>query len=109
MPDPKAVIVINQDAGTIAITGSVEIAPVIVHVNGLQIRVVKPQPQPTPNQPIVSQTQWSKFDTGNSGGVKINQLMNALDQLNVPVQDKINVLYAIKDAGALRANIMVTD
>ena len=55
------------------------------------------------------ETQWTKFDTRNTGGVKIDELMNALDQLKVPAADKIRVLYAIKAAGALRADIIATN
>ena len=109
LPDPQALVVINQNAGTIAITGSVEIAPVVVTVNGLVIRVAKPKPVPRPGQTVVTETEWTKFDTNNSGGIKIDQLMSALEQLNVPVEDKINVLYTIKNAGALRADIITTD
>ena len=88
-----------------AATGNVEIAPVIIHVNGLSIRVIEPEPQPAPGRPVVSQTEWSKFDTSAGAKVKLQQLIDALDQLNVPVRDKINTIYEISRAGALRASI----
>ena len=106
LPDPQAAVVINEDAGTIVITGNVEIAPVLVHVPGLVIRVGNAQPGR--GQTSAPEAQWTKFDTQKTGGVKIDELLKALNQLNVPVVDKINVLYAIKRAGALRANIIVT-
>ena len=105
LPEPEAVVVINKKTGVIVITGNVEIAPVIVHVNNLSIRIIEPEPIPRPGQPVVSQTEWTKFDTADGGDVKLQQLIDALDQLNVPVQDKINAIYEINRAGALRASI----
>ncbi|MBN1846167.1 MAG: flagellar basal body P-ring protein FlgI [Sedimentisphaerales bacterium] len=105
LPDPEATVVINERTGVIVITGNVEISPVIVTVKDLSIRIVEPEPQPLPGQPVISQTGWSKFDTTESTTVKLQQLIDALDQLNVSVQDKINTIYEINRAGALRANI----
>lgn len=105
VPDPEAAVVINEKAGVIVLTGNVEIAPVIVHVNGLSIRVVEPTPEPVAGQPQVKQSQWGRFDTTDRGGVKLKQLMDALDQLNVPIEDKINTLHEIHRVGALRATI----
>lgn len=105
LPDPEAVVVINKKTGVIVITGNVEIAPVIVHVNNLSIRIIEPEPIPRPGQPVFSQTEWTKFDTADGGEVKLQQLIDALDKLNVPVQDKINAIYEINRAGALRASI----
>jgi flagellar P-ring protein precursor FlgI len=106
LPDPEAAVVINEKTGVIAITGNVEIAPIVVHVNGLSIRIVEPQPQPQPQQPAIKQSEWSQFDTGGSNQPKLKQLIDALDLLNVPVQDKINVIYEINRVGALRANLI---
>ena len=105
MPDPEAVVVINEKAGVIVVTGNVEIAPVIVHVSGMTIRIVNPEPQPRPGKPVVSESEWGKLDTANTGGVKLTQLMEALDQLQVPIDDKINAIYEINRAGALRGAI----
>ena len=105
LPDPEAVVVVNEKTGVIVVTGNVEIAPVMVTVNGLSIRIVEPQPQPSPEQPQVTQTEWVKFDTDQTGGVNIEQLRKAFDLLNVPVRDRINAIYEINRAGALRARI----
>lgn len=112
LPDPEASVVINEKTGTIAITGNVEITEAIVHVDGLLIRIVKPEPVPTPEQPIVKDSEWSRFDTETReefqarNDVKMDQLIEALDQLQVPVQEKINAIYALQRAGALRARII---
>jgi flagellar P-ring protein FlgI len=103
LPEPEATVFINEKTGTIAITGNVEIAPVTVHVNGLQITMMNPAAQ---NALPVQQTEWTSFDTTNSGGIKISDLTNALDRLNVPAREKIRAIYAIHQAGALRARIV---
>ena len=105
LPDPEATVIINENAGVIVVTGNVEISPVVVSVKDMTIQIVEPKPQPRPGQSVVSQTTWSKFDTTNTSTVKLQQLVDALDQLNVPIQDKINAIYEIKRAGALRATI----
>lgn len=106
LPDPQAAVVINEKTGTIAITGNVEIAPSIVHVNGLLIRIMDPEPKPEPGRPLLRESQWTKFDTAGSGGVKIINLIEALDKLNVPTKQKINALYELQAVGALRARII---
>ncbi|MCK5272877.1 MAG: flagellar basal body P-ring protein FlgI, partial [Sedimentisphaerales bacterium] len=99
LPDPEATIVINERTGTIAITGNVEITPCSVTVTGLMIRI---DPQIKPQQ-----TQWSKFDTIKEGTAKLDDLITALDQLNVSLKQKVDAIYALKDAGSLRARIKV--
>ncbi|MBN2212023.1 MAG: flagellar basal body P-ring protein FlgI [Sedimentisphaerales bacterium] len=106
LPDPEAAVVINEKTGTIAITGNVQIAPSIVHVNGLMIRIVEPAPQPQPGAPLVQESQWTTFDTTGSKGVDIQTLIDALDRLNVPTKEKISALYELQTLGALRARII---
>ena len=106
VPEPEATVVINERAGTITFTGNVEIAPVSVSVQGLLIRIVKPEPTPSPTQPMVTETQWARFDTEGGDGAKIQQLTDALDQLKVPVQAQIDAILDINRAGALRARLI---
>ncbi len=107
LPAPEATIVIHEKTGTIAFSYNVEIVPVAVTINGLTIRIVRPEPEPTPGQPQVVDSEWAKFDTSGEGNTaKLNDLITALDQLNVPVDKKIAAIYALQDAGALRARIV---
>ncbi len=62
IPPPEATIVINEKAGTIAITANVDIAPCVVTVDGMAIRIVDPEPVPQPNQPVIRDSSWSQFD-----------------------------------------------
>jgi len=99
LPDPEATIVVNERTGTIAITGNVEIAPCSVTVTGMMIRIDPQMEQ--------QQTEWSKFDTIKEGSGKLDDLVTALEQLNVPVKQKIEAIYALRRAGVLRARVIV--
>ena len=65
-----------------------------------------PVPQPTPNAPLVQESQWTAFDTTGSKDVSVQLLIDALDQLNVPTKEKIWALYELQKSGALRARIV---
>ena len=62
-------------------------------VDGLTITVINPEPQPTPRQPQVSRSEWASFDTNQTENVKLNDLIAALDRLNVSAQGKINAIF----------------
>lgn len=109
LPNSEAIIAIDEKAGTIVITANVDISPCVVTVNGLAIRVIEPKPVPNPGQPLVKQSQWTYFDTNTTAerSARIMDLIDALDKLKVPVQEKINAIYALREAGALHARIKI--
>ena len=105
LPEPEATVVINRRTGTIAITGNVEIAPVVVHVDGLMIRVLNPSAagqQPNPRE-------WTPLNTTGEGSVGLNELIDALDQLHVPFESKVNAIYAINRAHSLLGRLDTVD
>ncbi len=107
LPDPPAAVVIHERTGSIVFTGNVEIAPAIVSVDGMVIRVVEPEPEPAPGRPVVRTTEWANMSTVEAGKtVNIRNLIDSLDLLNVSTEGKIKAIYALKDAGALRAEII---
>jgi flagellar P-ring protein precursor FlgI len=109
LPLPEAKVVVNQRTKTIAITGNVEIAPVVVYVDGLTITVINPEPRPNPQQPQVSRSEWASFDTHRTENVKLNDLISALDRLNVSAQGKINAIFEIKRASCLLARLITEE
>lgn len=107
LPDPEATIAINKKAGTIVFTGNVEVSPAVVYVNGLSIKVLAdPQQQIGPG---VKQSEWARFDTANAAPVRITELIKALDQLNVPIKDKISAIYALQEVNAIRGKVITVD
>ncbi len=109
LPDPKATIVINERTGTIAVTGNVEISPAVVTVGDMTVKIIKPEPVATVNTPIVKDSSWAKMATSTDSDalVSVTRLADMFDLLNVPIQDKINAIYALQDLGVLRAHIEI--
>ena len=104
VPDPEAAVMVKESTGTIVVTGNVEISPVLISLPSLVIRIGNPAPQDP--QGTFAETQWGKFDTSDVAGSKLDNLLQALDQLKVPAQEKINALYEIQRVGALRARLI---
>ncbi|MGN6505006.1 MAG: flagellar basal body P-ring protein FlgI, partial [Tepidisphaeraceae bacterium] len=102
----EARVVINARTGTIVITGDVEISPVVISHKGLTISTVLPTPVPTPRTPVTKETDVVALDTTNSGGAKLQDLINALDQLKVPVQDRIDIIQELYKTGKLHAKLI---
>ena len=105
----KARIVINEKQGIIVVTGNVEIGPVGINAAGLTISSITPPPVPTPEDPVIQTTRWAGLDTtdGTSrSSTKLTDLLQALDQLNVPTPDQIAIIYELQRTGALHAEII---
>ena len=102
-------VVVNESVGSIVITGSVEISPVAISHAGLSITTISPPPQPTAADPVYTTANWAKIDTspGDSrNSVRLEDLVQAFEQLNIPHMDRIAILYQLKEAGALHAEII---
>jgi flagellar P-ring protein precursor FlgI len=102
LPDPQAMVVIDEQTQTIVITGDVDISPVAVHVNGMMIRIADMQGAPVTN----SETQWAQLDTSGQDNVKLDELIKALDRLNVDFEGKMNAIFEINKAQSLRAKLI---
>ena len=100
LPEPEAGVVINQTSKVISWTGNVEIAPVGVTVAGIEIQIGMAPANPGPAG--ASQTGGA---APNQGAAKLEELITAMNQLNVSVEDQIAVIYNINQLGVLRANV----
>ena len=105
----KARIVINEKQGIILVTGNVEISPVGIAHRGLSITSITPEPIATPQQPIHTERRYVGLDTTRQqtrSSTRLLDLLAALDQLKVPVEDQIAIIYEMKKTGALHAEIV---
>jgi len=107
MPFTEARVNIDRKSGTIVISGDVEIAPAVITHKGLTITTVTPEIPPTLNNPKVEQREWAAIDPQKEGGAKLQNLLDALNQLKVPAQDKITIIERLHEMGKLHANLMV--
>ncbi len=113
----EARIVINEERGTIVVTGNVEIGPVGITHEGLTIANISPEPDPRAAgagggggaAEALGPRSWAGLDTtGGSSrtSTRLVELLAAFDQLNVPVRDQIAIVYELKRSGALHAEIV---
>lgn len=115
---PPARIVLDERSGTIVLGESVRISTVAVSHGNLQVRVTEtPQvSQPAPFSQggatvVVPRTQVEVTQGGGRlvvmpGGSTIGELVRSLNSLNVPLQDQMAILHAIRQAGAIQAEIL---
>ncbi|HWG03504.1 MAG TPA: flagellar basal body P-ring protein FlgI [Beijerinckiaceae bacterium] len=104
----EARVQVNARTGTLIITGDVEISPVVISQKGLTISTVIPAPVPTPRTPITRTRDIVGIDTVSPArNAKLEDLMAALDQLKVPIDDKITILEQLYQSGKLHAKLIV--
>ena len=100
----EARVLITARSKSIVITGDVEISPVVISHNGLTITTVSP-PQ-TRGPQVVNHTAVA-LDTTNEGGAKLQDLVNAMDQLKVSADDRIAIIEELYDTGKLHAKLVI--
>ncbi|MCX7822989.1 MAG: flagellar basal body P-ring protein FlgI [Syntrophobacterales bacterium] len=118
IPDSVAKIVINERTGTIVMGENVRISPVALAHGNLTVTITE-RPyvsQPLPFSPgqtvVVPQTQVEVKEQKVpiaivGGGVTISQVVEGLNALGATPRDLINILQAIKAAGALQAELEI--
>jgi flagellar P-ring protein precursor FlgI len=99
----EARVLITAKSKSIIMTGDVEISPVVISHNGLTITTVAPPPR----GPQVTNHNAVAIDTTNEGGAKLQDLLNALDQLRVPADDRIVIIEELYDTGKLHAKLVI--
>ncbi len=118
IPDSVAKIVINERTGTIVMGENVRIAPVAVAHGNLTVTITeKPYvSQPLPfsqgQTAVVPQTTVEVKEQKAhlaivGGGVTISQVVEGLNALGATPRDLINILQAIKAAGAIQAELEI--
>ena len=111
-------VIMNERTGTIVAGGNVQISEVAVSHGGIKIEVVnRPevvQPQPfslgktevIPNPEMVVEEKSPEMVVLN-GTTTVADLASALNSLGVTPRDVISILQAIKQAGALHAQLEI--
>ncbi len=118
VPDTRARIVINEKTGTIVAGGNVTIAPVALAHGNITIEVrslpVISQPEPFGKGETV-QTQDTQVDITEEEArvvhfeerTSISEIAAALNAIGASPRDIIAIFQALKQAGALRAELVV--
>ena len=93
-PEPEARVVINPRAGTIVISGDVEIGDVIVSHKSV---VVETESAPA----------FAPIDVDQSSAPKLEQLVTQLNSLKVPTSDVIEIIRGIERNGKLHGRLII--
>ena len=105
----EARVIINRTAGTIVVSGNAKISPVIVSHQGLTITVSAGEEELGLAGSEVQVQNFVAIDPAKAGGSNVSDLLEALNRLNVPIQDRISILTQIHNLGALHARLIVKD
>jgi flagellar P-ring protein precursor FlgI len=106
MSDGEARVVVNRTTGTVSVRGNAKISPVIVSHRGLTITIAAPDPDAGIGAAESGVQNFVAIDPSHSGGANINALTEALNRLNVPINDRIAIVTQIHQLGALHAKLV---
>lgn len=103
-----AQVIYNSETQMIVITGDVEISPVAITQKDLTITTTAPPPAPTPDNPLVETKHWAGLSTGAKDGdrAKLQDLLNAFNQLKIAVPEQIAILSMLEKTGKLHARLI---
>jgi len=118
VPDVAAKIVINERTGTVIMGGEVKISPIAISHGSLQVKITESQfvSQPQPFSNGKTRTTTSTDVEVNEpkatnmmfpAGANVKDLVDALNAVGASPQDIIAIVQAIKQAGALQAELEI--
>ena len=109
VPDPVAKIVVNSKTGTVVIGEKVKLFPVAITHGGMSIRI--------------NDDAGGLFGGGGENAIEVTEaknefvylqpsdtlssLVNSLNQLGVTSKDLISIIQALKESGALIADVEI--
>jgi flagellar P-ring protein FlgI len=116
--DPRARVVVNERTGTVVIGGRVRLQPVSILHGGLAVNVVattqvsQPGPFSSGTTQVVQQTSVQAQDRPVNRidlkeGATVEDLVQELQRTGSGARDVISILQAMKQAGALEADLEV--
>lgn len=117
-PDVAARVVINEKTGTIVVGGAVTLLPVAISHGALNIEIQSTPVISQPNafsqgQTVVTQltSVSARADTSVvvalEGAATVQDVARALNALKVGARDIIAIFQALKEAGALKAELVI--
>ena len=115
---PRAKVVVNERTGTVVIGGNVTLQPVTILHGGLVVNVVshfevaQPNPLAGGTTQVVQQTTVQAQDKPVNRielkeGATVDELVENLQLIGATARDIVSILQAMKEAGALEAELEV--
>lgn len=104
-----AMVVVNARTGAIIVTKDVRIGPVAITHKDLTITTTVPAPEPTPADPLIERTRWTGLETDARPAeqARLSDLLRALDRLDIPSHDQIEILQTLHKSGRLHARLVI--
>jgi flagellar P-ring protein precursor FlgI len=118
IPDVVAKVIVNERTGTVVVGGNVSILPVAISHGGLNIEIESMPVISQPNAFSMGQTVSTKMSAiaaaedsttvvALSGAATVQDVAKALNSLKVSPRDIIAIFQALKEAGALKAELVI--
>ncbi len=115
---PRARVVVNERTGPVVIGGTVRLQPVSILHGGLSVNVIaevqvsQPGPFSAGSTQVVQQTSVQAQDKPVNRidlkqGATVEDLVQELQRIGAGARDVISILQAMKEAGALEAEVEV--
>jgi len=116
--DPPARVIVNSRTGTVVIGQHVRVTPAAVAHGSLTVTITESQTisQPGPlskGQTVVVPKSDIKVEQGNNRmfkldmGISLDDVVRAVNEVGAAPGDLVAILEALKEAGALRAELIV--
>ncbi|MFM5930269.1 MAG: flagellar basal body P-ring protein FlgI [Novosphingobium sp.] len=116
--ETPAKVIVNSRTGTVVINSAVRLSPAAISHGKLTVRIDE---KPTVSQPAplsrgqTTQVESSKIEAEDEGshlitmkgGASLAKVVDALNLLGVGPSDLVEILQALKEAGALKAEMVV--
>ncbi|HMU85969.1 MAG TPA: flagellar basal body P-ring protein FlgI, partial [Leptospiraceae bacterium] len=100
----KARIVVNERTGAIVMGGDVRVEPVAVSRGGMDLIV---SGNPYPNGVQLTRQDEKKPTMQPFSGASVQEIMDALNAMGASTRDIVAILEALRDSGALHAELIV--
>ncbi len=116
--EAPARVVVNSRTGTVVISSEVRVSPAAVSHGNLTVTISEDQQVSQPNAlasgttTVVQNTQVDVKETGShmflfNTGVTLDEVVRAVNQVGAAPSDLVAILEALKQAGSLRAELIV--
>jgi flagellar P-ring protein FlgI len=116
--EAAAKVIVNSRTGTVVIGANVRVSPAAVAHGSLVVKITETVQVSQPNalgrgQTVVVPQSDIKIDQGNARmfvfepGASLNSIVEAVNQVGAAPGDLVAILEALREAGALRAQLIV--
>ena len=105
VPEAEARVIVDRRSGTIVVSGDARISPVIISQKGLTITVTPSAGDTDPSLAVPEAQSFVAIDPSRAGDTHVGDLLEALKPLNVPIEDRIEILTKIHRLGKLHADL----